>query len=90
MHRWLVVLSLISGCSFGLSGPDPLRPRNQLPECDTSKGLVVLDAVAATTAGLIGTSVASQTDSAAVVLLPVSIAAIYVVRNPEKLRRRPQ
>lgn len=40
-----------SGCSFALSGPDPARPRNEVPECDTGKGLVALD-------GLIGGSFA--------------------------------
>jgi cell division septation protein DedD len=34
-----------AGCSLALDGPDPNRPRNRAPECDTNKGRVALDAV---------------------------------------------
>ena len=30
------------GCGFGLSGPDPQRPRSEMPKCDNSKGAVVV------------------------------------------------
>lgn len=40
-----------TGCSLALSSPDPNRPRNEAPECDTGKGLVGLD-------GLVGGSFA--------------------------------
>lgn len=67
---------LFSGCAFGLSGPDPDRPRSQAPKCDTGKSLVALDGVVAATAGVIAISVAGDTEPA-VALLPLSIGAIY-------------
>ncbi len=42
----LLVL-MISGCSFALSQPDPLRAAHVAPRCDTGKGLVALDWVLA-------------------------------------------
>lgn len=77
MHRWLVVLLLFSGCAFGLSGPDPDRPRNQPPKCDTGKGLVVLDGVVAATSGILALSLAGDTEPA-IALLPASIGALYL------------
>ncbi len=40
-----VLIATVSGCSLALSGPDPTRPSNTRPECDTGKGLVGLDGV---------------------------------------------
>lgn len=77
MHRVLVAVLLLSGCAFGLSGPDPDRPRNQPPRCDTGKGLVVLDGVVAATAGIIAISLAGDTEPA-VALLPAAIGGIYL------------
>jgi hypothetical protein len=77
MHRWLVVMLLFSGCAFGLSGPDPDRPRSQVPKCDTGKGLVVLDGAMAVTSGVIAMSVAGETEPA-IALLPLSIGALYM------------
>jgi hypothetical protein len=37
------VLAGLAGCSLALSGPDPHRPANTAPECDTGKGLVGVD-----------------------------------------------
>lgn len=76
MHRWLAVMLLFSGCAFGLSGPDPDRPRSKMPKCDTGKGMVVLDGVMAATAGIVAISLAGDTEPA-VALLPMSIGAIY-------------
>src|SRR5262245_16834701 len=76
MHRWLLVLLSISGCAFGIAGPDPDRPRSQMPKCDTGKGLVMLDGVMAATAGVIAISLAGETEPA-IALLPLSIGAIY-------------
>jgi len=76
MHRWLLVMLLFSGCAFGISAPDPDRPRNQMPRCDSGKGLVALDGAMAATAGLVALSLAGETEPA-VALLPLSIGAIY-------------
>jgi hypothetical protein len=77
MHRWLVVLLLYSGCAFGLSGPDSDRPRSKMPQCDTGKGLVVLDGVMATAAGLVALSLAGENEPA-VALLPAGLGALYL------------
>jgi len=67
---------LFSGCAFGLSGPDPDRPRSQQPKCDTGKNLVALDGTVAAVAGAFALSLAGDTEPA-VALLPLSIGAIY-------------
>lgn len=77
MHRAVVVLLLVSGCAFGIEGPDPSRPRSQMPRCDTGKGLVVLDGVMAATAGALALSLV-DTSEPAVALLPASIGALYL------------
>jgi hypothetical protein len=77
MQRWLAVLVLFSGCAFGLSGPDPDRPRGRMPKCDTSKALVAVDGAMALTSGLIAVTLA-DTSEPAVALLPLSIGAIYL------------
>jgi hypothetical protein len=70
MVRWLLVIAL-SGCSLTLSGPDPDRPRNKAPTCDTRKGAVVGDGVLGTTLALTGIGIATNDggDSAVVPLL---------------------
>jgi len=40
-----VLITMVSGCSLALSGPNPERPANTVPRCDTGKGLVGLDGV---------------------------------------------
>ena len=45
-------LALISGCALTIRAPDPDRPRNEVPSCDTGKGSVGLDAVASVLFGL--------------------------------------
>jgi hypothetical protein len=52
--RTIAVLICVGGCSFGLSGPDPNRPATTAPTCDTSKGLVTVDALTAVATGVIG------------------------------------
>jgi hypothetical protein len=77
MRKWLVVLLLVPGCAFALSGPDPDRPRNQPPRCDTTKGLVVVDGLMATTMGIAALSL-TATDEPAVALIPAAIGALFV------------
>lgn len=78
MSRWLVALLCTSGCAFALSGPNPERPANQAPRCDTSKGLVALDAVVAGAMGLLALSLASSDTDPEIALLPTAIGALYV------------
>lgn len=65
MARWFLLL--LTGCSLTLSGPDPNRPRNKPPACDTSKALVAIDGVLAATMGIIAVAVASNNDGGAAV-----------------------
>ncbi len=43
----MCVVGSLGACSFALSGPDPDRPRNEAPQCDTGKGLVAIDGLIA-------------------------------------------
>jgi len=72
-----VLSSVLGGCGYSLSGPKPDRPRNQIPECDTSKSLVVLDGLMATALGVATLSMLNSQEPA-VALLPLSIGAIYL------------
>ena len=73
--RWLLLI--LTGCSLTLSGPDPNRPRNKLPVCDTSKSLVALDGVLAATMGIIAAAAASSNDGGAAVA-PALFGAVFV------------
>ena len=78
--RWLLVLELaLTGCSFTLAGPSAHRPRNQPPACDTSKGMVVVDSLIATSLGIaaIGEATGSS-DSSSSALIPVAIGAAFL------------
>lgn len=77
MPRWLIAIVLMSGCAFSLSGPAPNRPHHEIPKCDTSKGLVVLDSVMATAAGLVALTVVAE-DGGAAALLPLAVGALYL------------
>ena len=76
MHRLLVALLLTQGCAFGIEGPDPNRPRSQMPKCDTGKGAVALDGTMATLAAIVALSLVSE-DESAVALVPLGIGSIY-------------
>ncbi len=45
-------LSVASGCALTIQGPDPERPRNEPPKCDSGKGSVGLDGVMTAMLGL--------------------------------------
>ena len=68
---------LFPGCAFGLTGPDPNRPQGKVPECDTGKGLVVLDGMVATAAGIVAIGLASA-DEGEAALIPLSLGALYI------------
>jgi outer membrane biosynthesis protein TonB len=92
MQRWGVVLLVITGCGFGVTGPDPDRPRSKVPICDTGKGPVVLDGAMAAVAGVVALSLAGDSEPA-IALVPLSIGAIYLAgavrgnSNANKCRR---
>ena len=58
--RHLFVLSLLSACSLGISGPAPDRPRREVPKCDSGKGLVAADGVFAAGLGLAGIAAGAE------------------------------
>jgi hypothetical protein len=72
MLRWLFVVGC-TGCSFTLSGPNPKRPADQAPTCDTKKGVVVADAIAASTLGVVAAGVGGGNAVA-----PLALAAVFV------------
>jgi hypothetical protein len=74
MARWFLLL--LSGCSLAISGPSPDRPRNKPPTCDTSKGLVALDAVVAATMSVIALSLATGNNGGEAVA-PVLVGGIF-------------
>jgi hypothetical protein len=76
MARWFLLL--LSGCSLTLSGPDPNRPRNNRPACDTSKALVALDGALAATTGLIAVGLASNGDGGAAVA-PALVGSLFLL-----------
>jgi hypothetical protein len=76
MTRWCIVLGLLAGCSFSLSGPEPSRPRLQRPKCDSDKGLVVVDGVLATAMGITTIGVAAGGSSSAI--LPAILGAVFM------------
>jgi len=81
MTRWFLTLltggSLaLGGCSMALSGPSPDRPRSKPPQCDTSKSLVFVDALVASTLGIVAVSVGSNNGGEAI--LPLIGAGVFV------------
>ncbi len=79
MNRWLAAAVALGcwGCAFTLDGPDPNRPRNRVPRCDTSKGLVALDGVMATALAVTALSLTSESEPG-IALVPLGIGALYL------------
>lgn len=73
----LLASSVLAGCGYSLSGPDPGRPRNRVPTCDTGKGLVALDGVMATGLGVMSLALVSA-DEPGAALLPLALGALYL------------
>jgi hypothetical protein len=57
-----ILVVAVSGCSLAIDAADPQRPRNEVPKCDTGKGLVAMDGLMATLFGV--TSLAAFSDDA--------------------------
>ncbi|MEO8704495.1 MAG: hypothetical protein ABI867_30860 [Kofleriaceae bacterium] len=79
--RILLILCLASGCSFSLTGPEPNRPRGQLPKCDDSKALVMLDGALGATAGIVGLSLADSSAQGAGVAIGLGAAFLLSAIN---------
>src|SRR5688572_31602562 len=62
---------------MAIGGPDPDRPRNEVPKCDTGKGLVAADGLWATVFGVSGLA-AIANDEAGVGIALGGIAALFV------------
>jgi hypothetical protein len=78
--RFLALALVFSaGCSFALGGPDPARPKYKPPQCDTGKGLVVVDGLFATAAGLTAISLMGSSNSGEreAAIAPVILGAIF-------------
>lgn len=73
----LLLSSVLGGCGYSLTGPAPNRPRDVVPECDTSKAVVVMDGLLATALGIATLSLVSS-EEPAVALLPLALGAIYL------------
>lgn len=73
----VLALTSVTGCSLALSGPDPKRPRNRAPQCDTGKGPVTLDAVMGSILGT-GALIAASDDEGGVALVTGLLAAAYL------------
>ena len=71
-----MALGAVAGCSFALSGPDPQRPKNAAPECDTGKGLVGLDGLIGATLGITGLALLNDNGGAAAVTGLLGLAFI--------------
>jgi hypothetical protein len=78
--RWFLIALCSTGCSLAMTRPDPDRPHDKTPVCDTGKGPVVIDGLMGgimgiTTLGMLGSS-SSGAQSAAII--PAIIGAIYL------------
>jgi hypothetical protein len=73
--RWLLLLGL-SGCAFGLTGPEHARPHTY-PACDNDKTRVVADGVIATGLGVGALASAGAHDTAAAAITAL-LGAVFV------------
>ncbi len=77
--RWFVLACVCAtGCSLGLSGPDPKRPRNVAPQCDTSKGIVAIDTIAGLGLGITAAAMAGSSSNSSAAIVPALLAATYL------------
>ncbi len=86
----MVVAFALSACSLGISAPAANRRRNELPDCDTSKGLVALDSLAAIGLGVGGLAALGDDQGiGAVALVGAALftaAALHGSGNADKCR----
>jgi hypothetical protein len=85
----LVVLGL-GGCSLSISAPAANRKKYQVPECDTGKGFVAIDALAAVGFGIGGLAALSEEQgTGAIALVGAALftaAALHGSSNADKCR----
>ncbi len=86
----VVVACALSACSLSISAPAANRRRNQLPECDTGKGLVAIDALAAVGFGVGGLAALSEEEGiGAIALVGAALftaAALHGSNNADKCK----
>jgi outer membrane biosynthesis protein TonB len=86
----VVVACALSACSLGISAPAANRRRNQMPECDTSKGLVAIDSLGAIGLGVGGLAALGEDEGiGAVALVGAALftaAALHGSGNADKCR----
>lgn len=86
----VVVACALSACSLGISAPAANRRRNELPDCDTSKGLVALDSLAAIGLGVGGLAALGEDEGiGAIALVGAALftaAALHGSGNADKCR----
>ena len=73
----LAVVLLGSGCALAVSGPSPDRPRNEVPQCDTGKGLVAADGLWGTLFGVSSLAAFSNEETGVGVALG-GITALFI------------
>lgn len=86
----MVVACALSACSLSISAPAANRKRNQLPECDTGKGLVAIDALSAVGFGVGGLAALSEEEGiGAIALVGAALftaAALHGSNNADKCK----
>ena len=86
----MVVACTLGACSLSISAPAADRKRNQVPDCDTGKGLVAIDALAAVGFGVGGLAALSEDQgTGAIALVGAALftaAALHGSNNADKCK----
>ena len=87
METAAIILSLAAtSCALTLDGPKPRRARIEVPRCDTGKGLVAIDGVAAGLSSL-GAAIALDEEQALATVLATGLAITFVASAVSGHRR---
>lgn len=86
----VLVACAVGGCALSISAPQQNRKRNQLPVCDSGKGLVAIDALASIGFGIGGLAALSESEGLGAVALVGSAlfiaSALHGSGNADKCR----
>lgn len=86
----MVVACALGACSLSISAPAADRKRNQVPDCDTGKGLVAIDALGAVGFGVGGLAALSEEQgTGAIALVGAALftaAALHGSNNADKCK----
>jgi hypothetical protein len=72
----VIATACLAGCSLTLSGPEPTRPRDRPPECDSTKGFVASDIVLGSALAL-GGLVAIGQEAGGEAAIPLAAATAF-------------